>query len=124
MKNRENDREALKTILKCIQIIKEDKASIAVFPEGYIYPDRKLHHFRHGVFKVATKTNVPIAVCTLRGTTDVLPSLKRLKPSTVEIHLVDVIFPEDYAPMTTVELGDRIYDLMAADLGAELVSEE
>ena len=122
--NRENDREALKTILKCIQIIKEDKASIAVFPEGYIYPDRKLHRFRHGVFKVATKTNVPIAVCTLRGTTDVLPSLKRLKPSTVEIHLVDVIYPEDYAPMTTVELGDRIYDLMAADLGAELVSEE
>ena len=122
--NRENDREALKTILECIQIIKEDKASIAVFPEGYIYPDRKLHRFRHGVFKVATKTNVPIAVCTLRGTTDVLPSLKRLKPSTVEIHLVDVIYPEDYAPMTTVELGDRIYDLMAADLGAELVSEE
>jgi len=34
--NRENDREALKTILKCIQIIKDDKASVAVFPEGYV----------------------------------------------------------------------------------------
>ena len=34
--NRENDREALKTILKCIDIINEDKASIAVFPEGGI----------------------------------------------------------------------------------------
>ena len=122
--NRENDREALKTILKCIQIIKEDKASVAVFPEGYIYPDRKLHRFRHGVFKVATKTSVPIVVCTLRGTTDVLPRLKQLKPSEVQIHLVDVIYPEDYASMTTVELGDRIYDRMAADLGPELVSEE
>ena len=122
--NRENDKEALKTILRCIQIIKEDKASIAVFPEGYIYPDRKLHRFRHGVFKIATKTNVPIAVCTLRGTTRVLPSFKRLKPSEVEIHLVDVIYPEDYAQMTTVELGDKIYELMAADLGPELVSEE
>ena len=34
--NRENDREALKTILRCIQILNEDKASIAVFPEGGI----------------------------------------------------------------------------------------
>lgn len=32
--NRENDREALKTILKCIQLIKEDKVSIGAFPEG------------------------------------------------------------------------------------------
>ena len=121
--NRENDREALKTILKCIQILKEDKASIAVFPEGYIYPDRKLHRFRHGVFKIATKTNVPIVVCTLRGTTRVLPSFKRLKPSEVEVHVVKVIHPEEYASMTTVELGDQIYELMAADLGPELVSE-
>lgn len=37
--NRENDREALKTIVKCIQILKEDKASIAVFPEGYTSRD-------------------------------------------------------------------------------------
>ena len=32
--DRNNDREALKAILKAIQFIKEDKASIAVFPEG------------------------------------------------------------------------------------------
>ncbi len=49
--NRENDREALKTILKCISILKEDKASIAVFPEGYTSTDGLLHHFRNGVFK-------------------------------------------------------------------------
>ena len=44
--NRENDKEALKTILNCIRLIKEDEVSIAVFPEGYIHKDRKLHHFR------------------------------------------------------------------------------
>ena len=32
--NRENDREALKTILRCIEILRQDQASIAVFPEG------------------------------------------------------------------------------------------
>lgn len=32
--DRNNDRESLKSILKAIQFIKDDKASIAVFPEG------------------------------------------------------------------------------------------
>jgi 1-acyl-sn-glycerol-3-phosphate acyltransferase len=122
--NRENDREALKTILRCIQIIKEDKASIAVFPEGYIHPDKKLHHFRPGVFKIATKTKVPIVVCTLRGTTQVLSRFLHLKPSTVEVRLLKVIYPEEYESITTVELSDRIYKIMADDLGPELVSQE
>ena len=121
---RENDREALRTILNCIQIIKEDKASIAVFPEGYIYDDRKLHHFRPGVFKIATKTKVPIVVCTLRGTHEVLPLALKLKSSQAEVRLLKVIYPEEYENLTTVELSDRIYELMAADLGPELVSAE
>ena len=41
--DRENDRSALKTILKCISLIKEDKVSIGVFPEGYTSKDGKLH---------------------------------------------------------------------------------
>ena len=122
--NRENDREALKTILKCIQIIKEDKASIAVFPEGYIQPDKKLHHFRPGVFKIATKTKVPIVVCTLRDTPVVLNNFMHLKPSTVEVRLLQVITPEEYESITTVELADRIYKMMADDLGPDRVSQE
>ncbi len=122
--NRENDREALKTIIKCIQILKEDKASIAVFPEGYIHDDRKLHHFRSGVFKIAMKTKVPIVVCTLRNTHEVLPKAFRLQPSEAEVRVLKVIYPEEYEGLTTVELGNQIYEMMAADLGPELVSEE
>ena len=122
--NRENDRKALKTILKCIQIIKEDKASVAVFPEGYIQPDKKLHHFRSGVFKIATKTKVPIVVCTLKGTPAVVSNFVHLKPSTVDLHLLKVIYPEEYENLTTVELADRIYQMMAEDLGPDLVAQE
>ena len=122
--DRENDRAALKTILKCIQLIKEDKASIAVFPEGYIHPDKKLHHFRPGVFKIATKTRVPIVVCTLRDTPVVLNNFMHLKPSTVEVRLLQVITPEEYESITTVELADRIYKMMADDLGPDRVSQE
>lgn len=122
--NRENDREALKTILKCVELIQEDKVSIAVFPEGYIKPDKKLHHFRHGVFKIAQKTKVPIVVCTLQNTQYVFHNGLRLKPTDVHLHLVEVLQPEDYAGMSTVELGTKVYEMMAQDLGPENVSSE
>ena len=119
--NRENDREALRTILNCIKLIKEDQVSIGVFPEGYCSPDGKLHPFRHGVFKIAQKTNVPIVVCTLRNTKQVLPNFKHFKSTHVHMHLVGVLQPEDYQGLSTVELGNKVHAMMAADLGPDLV---
>ena len=122
--NRENDREALKTILKCIQLIRDDEVSVAVFPEGYIHDDHKLHHFRHGVFKIATKTKVPIVVCTLKNTLQIFENMPKLKPTDIHMHLLGVITPEQYEGMTTVEIGEKIYAMMAEDLGPELVAQE
>ena len=117
--NRENDREALKTILKCIQLIKEDKVSVGVFPEGGILVKDKLSHFRSGVLKIAQKAGVPIVVCTLKGTSDLFHNLKRLKKTHVQLHLVDVIPAEEVKTTNTVELGEKIYQMMLADLGPE-----
>ena len=62
--DRNNDRESLKSILKAIQFIKDDKASIAVFPEGGTNKTSDpLLPYRSGVFKIAQKANVPIVVC-------------------------------------------------------------
>ena len=119
--NRENDREALKTILNCIQIIKEDKAYIAVFPEGGIRGGNVLHPFRHGVFKIALRTKVPVVVCTLWGTQDVFHNGLRLKPTDVDFHVLGVVEPETYAGMTAVELGHLVHDMMAKDLGPDRV---
>jgi len=119
--NRENDREALKTILSCIDLIKEDKASVAVFPEGYIKPDRLLRPFRNGVFKIAQRTNVPVVVCTLRNTQYAIKNVLKLKRSDIYLHLVDVIYPEQMQGMTTVDLGKKVYTMMVEDLGPELV---
>lgn len=119
--DRENDREALKTILKCISLLKEDKVSVAIFPEGRINKYRKLAHFRPGVFKMAQKAQVPIVVCTMLGTNHVLPRIMKLKGATVDVHLLDVITPEQFAGKTTVDIAEQVYALMAADLGAENV---
>ncbi len=121
--NRENDREALKTILKCIQLIKTDEVSIGAFPEGGIFEKDKLHHFRSGMFKIAQKAKVPIVVCTLKGSSDLFHNIKRLKPTHVRLHLVDVIPAQEAAAANTVELGDKIYAMMLQDLGPEYAPE-
>ena len=122
--NRENDREALKTIINCIRLIKEDAVSIAVFPEGYTSMDGLLHPFRSGVFKIAQKANVPIVVCTVQNTNKVFKNIKTLTPTDIHLHLLKVIQPEEFADITTVELGNRIHTMMAEDLGPDLVLQQ
>ena len=119
MVNRENDREALKTILKCIQMIKDDEVSVGVFPEGGILIKDKLSPFRPGVFKIAQKTGVPIVVCTLKGTSDLFHNMKRLKPTYVKLHLVDVIPAEELVGRTTVEVAEQVHAMMQESLGEE-----
>lgn len=122
--NRENDREALKTILTCIRMLKEDKTSIAVFPEGYVSLDRRLHPFRNGVFKIAQKAQVPILVCTVQNTFTIFPNAKRLKPSYATLHVLELIPAEELQGLNTAQIAARVHKLMADDLGPENVLQE
>lgn len=122
--NRENDREALKTIIRCIQILKEDKASVAVFPEGGILTeDGKLHHFKPGVFKIAQKAGVPIVVCTLKNTLPVVSNILHFRGSRVQLEVLDVIPVETVKQLKTVEIAQLAHDLMAENLGPDLVTD-
>ena len=122
--DRENDREALKTILKCIQLLKDDEVSVAVFPEGYTSRDKLLHKFRSGVFKIAQKAGVPIVVCTLQNTQHIFRNALHLRHTDVELHLLDVIPAEQLKGVTAVEIGERVHAMMAADLGPDKVAAE
>lgn len=122
--NRENDREALKTILHCIDLLKRDEVSIAVFPEGYTSMDGLLHPFRPGVFKIAQRTKVPVVVCTLRDTQTIFNNILHLKGSKISLSVLDVIRPEEYEGLSAVELSDKVHKLMADDLGPDLVLPE
>ena len=71
------------------------------------------------MFKIAQKTNVPIVVCTLKGTSDLFHNMKRLKRTHVVLHLVDVIPAEELKGIPTTEISDRVYAMMLSDLGPE-----
>ncbi len=122
--DRDNDRQALKAILKCIRLIRDDEVSICVFPEGYTSKDGKLHPFRHGAFRIAQKAEVPIVVCTIQNTRQIFPNLRRLKHTDVELHLVGVIPALELKGKTTVEISDRVYQMMLADLGPDFAPGE
>lgn len=110
--DRENDREAAKTIIKAIKLIKEDKASIGLFPEGYVSKSCELLPLRNGSLKIALKTGVPVAVCALNNTRELPKNIFRRKTE-VEFRLLDVIYPEQYEGMNTAELGEIIHSQMA-----------
>ena len=122
--NRENDREALKTILKAISVVKENKASMGLFPEGTRSLDGKLHHFRSGGFKIAQKCSVPIVICTIQNTQKVFRNFLHGKATPIPLHLVEVVGAEELKGITTVDIANRVHAAMAADLGPALVAAE
>ena len=114
--DRENDREALKAILKAIQFLKEDKCSIAVFPEGGTNrTEEDLLPFRNGAFKVAQKAQVPIVICALVNSRAILKNMFR-RHTDVYLDVLDVIPPEEFAGLKTVEIGDRAHSTLLEGL--------
>ncbi len=109
--DRENDRAAAKTIIEATRILKEQKASIGLFPEGYTSKTCELLPFRNGAFKIALKSKVPIVVCVINNTRAIPKRMCRLTTK-VDFKIVDVIYPAQYEGMNTAELSDMIHEKM------------
>lgn len=107
--DRENDREAAKTIINAIKHLKDDRGSIGLFPEGYCSKDDNLLPFRNGSLKIALKAKVPVVVCVINNTKRI-PKMMFRKTTEVDFRLLEVIEPEVYENMTTAELGDLIHE--------------
>ena len=102
--------------VQCIQFIKEDKCSIAVFPEGGTNrTEEDLLPFRNGAFKVAQKAQVPIVICALVNSKAILKNMFR-RHTDVYLDVLDVIPPEQFAEQRTVEVGDRAHRILLEGL--------
>ncbi len=113
--DRENNREAAKTVVEAVHILKEGKASIGLFPEGYTSKSCELLPLRNGSLKIATKAKVPIVVCVLNNTRSI-PKRMFLHHTEIEFRVLSVITPEEYEGMNTAELGDVIHSQMKTAL--------
>lgn len=109
--DRENNREAAKTIVKASKLLKDKTVSIGIFPEGYANVEGNLQPLRNGAFKIATKAEAPIVVCTLVGMCYLHKRLF-IKHTDIYLDVVDVIYPEEFNGQHTDVIGERVYNDM------------
>ena len=93
--DRDNVREGLKTILKCIDLIKEG-TSIFVFPEGTRSLGGEMLPFKEGTFKIATKTGCPIIPVAIKDTEKIFEThIPKIEKRTVSIEFGPPVYPSD-----------------------------
>lgn len=105
--DRENDREALKTILESARLMKQNVVSFAIYPEGTRNTAEELLPFRNGAFKIAQKAKTPIVVAAIRGTENVHKNLP-WKHTDVYFEICSVMNAETVTQMKTSEIGEEV----------------
>lgn len=114
--DRNNLRSDADTIMKGTKMLKDNKCSIAVYPEGTRnFTDETLLPFRYGCFHLATKSKKPIVVTTIKGTENIRKHLLT-KIHKVDFDVLGVITYDQYKNLTTREIGDVIYKMMEENL--------
>ena len=103
--NRENDREALKTILQAADYLKRGVCSIGIFPEGTRTRTGKMLDFHAGSFKIAQRANVPLVIACVRDTEKASRRLF-LRPTRVYLDILEVLPAEKVKAMSTRELAE------------------
>lgn len=113
--DRENPRNAIKTVKRAVKLIDDDVASVAVYPEGTRNYGRELLPFHNAMFKIAQKANVPVVVMTVKGTFEIQKNFP-LRKSVVNMDIVDVIPAQTVKSLKTNELGDMAAEMMTQRL--------
>lgn len=114
--DRENPRNAVKTINRAVDLMHRDVATVGVYPEGTRNYGEGLLPFHNAMFKIAQKANVPVVVLTVRGTYEIQKNYP-LHRSHVYIDIADVLDADTVKHTKTAALGDRVRDTMLVSLG-------
>lgn len=105
--DRENDRAALRTILSAAELLKQDFASVAVYPEGTRSRGEAMLPFRNGVFKIAQKAKVPVVVAAIRGTEQIARRFP-LRATDVYLDICGVMDAQTVLASKTHEIGEVV----------------
>lgn len=116
--DRKNPRNALKTVERAAEVLRNGEACVGVYPEGTRSKTGALLPFHNSVFKIAQRANAPIVVCSVTGT-DKIHSRAVWKRTHVYLDILEVI-PAEYAQsLRTAELGERTAEWIKNHLQAK-----
>lgn len=117
--NREDPREAMRTINAAANLLKNDVVSVGVYPEGTRNrtPEQGFLPFHNGVFKIAQKAGTPVVVATVHGTECIGKNFP-WRHTDVHIHICETI-PAAEIGGSTAALSERVQNVMARDLAGK-----
>lgn len=110
--DRENPRNALKTIHASAELIKNDKACVGVFPEGTRGHSEGVADFSEGCFLVAKKAACPVVCVSLSGTDSISKRFPR--KTVVTVNFIDVIPVQKISESRSGEISEIAYAMIAS----------
>ena len=113
--DRENDRNALKTIVQAVKYLKEDICSIGIYPEGTRSRGEGMLPYHAGSFKLPQKAGVPIVIASSRNTDQVFKNIFRRRTD-VYLDILDVIPADRVCASDTTELSEYAHRLAEENL--------
>lgn len=113
--DRENPRNALKTINKAAGLLQKGEVSIGVYPEGTRSKSGVLLPFHNGVFKIAQKAEADIVVLAIQGTEKIFKNYP-FHHTDVYLDVIEILPAEEVKHAKTDVLGERIRNLLESRL--------
>ena len=101
--DRDNVREGMKAINQAVNNIK-DGYNFTIFPEGTRSKDGKIHEFKRGSIKIATKSKAPIVPVAIKGTSACFEDSKEFVPGKVKVIFGEAIETENISKEVEKEL--------------------
>lgn len=111
--DRDNDREATKSIIKGIKNIKDYKIGYIIFPEGGIKTRETevMVEVKPGAYKLATKAGATISPASIIGSSKI-SKRGALAFSRIKVVIHKPIYEADYKDLNTTELGEKVFEIV------------
>ncbi len=112
--DRENPRNALKTIHKAADMVKNNGASVGVFPEGTRGQGEGVAPFSEGCFLIAKKAACPVVVASIKGSDNIKKRFPR--KTLVLLDFIEVIDAEQVSEMRSGDISEIAHKLISANI--------
>ena len=106
--DRDNVREGIKAINEAVASVKEGY-SFVIFPEGTRSKDGKIHEFKKGSSKIATKPKAPIVPFVIKGTSACFEDNKKFLPGKVQIIFGEQIETRELSKDDEKNIMEKVY---------------
>lgn len=113
--DRENPKNAMKTIQKAAGVLKKGEMSVGVYPEGTRSKDCTLLPFHNGIFKIAQKADADIVVFSISGTENIHKNFP-FHHTDIYLDVLDIIPSDEIKGIKTDVIGDRVREMLEQKL--------